>query len=198
MRKQALNLRVAAAVMGQGVAITTSAEAAHVINYQEVGADVIATGSGSLDVTDLKFVESDAAGTCSEIDPSQGFACTVDTYQGFAGPTSFGPGGIHVATSGSGDFTGIVPLAGNLHPPGGYTSGHSLFGGMTLANTNFQDLGLTPGTYVWSWGTGPDADTFTVQVGAPEPSTWALLLAGFGALGLVGWDRGTRKAEAIG
>jgi hypothetical protein len=41
------------------------------------------------------------------------------------------------------------------------------------------------------------ADTFTVQVGVPEPSSWALLLAGFGALGLVGYRR-TRKAEALG
>ena len=51
MRKEALSLVVATGIMGQGVAITTSAEAAYVIKYQEVGADVIATGSGSLDLT---------------------------------------------------------------------------------------------------------------------------------------------------
>jgi hypothetical protein len=67
-----------------------------------------------------------------------------DTYQGFVGPTSFGPGGLQLATSGSGDFTGIVPLPGNLHPPGGYTSGDASFGELTFANTDFQELGLTP------------------------------------------------------
>jgi hypothetical protein len=44
---------------------------------------------------------------------------------------------------------------------------------------------------------GPHADTFTVQIGVPEPSTWALLLTGFGTLGLVGYRR-TRKFQANG
>ena len=102
-----------------------------------------------------------------------------------------------MATSGSGDFTGIVPLAGNLHPPGGYISGDWLSGEATFAGADFEDLGLTPGTYVWSWGAGPHADTFTVQIGVPEPSTWAILVVGFGGVGLVGYRR-TRKAKAIG
>jgi hypothetical protein len=76
-------------------------------------------------------------------------------------------------------------------------SGDSLFGEVTFANSDFTSLGLTLGTYVWSWGAGAHADTFTVQIGVPEPSTWALLLAGFGGLGLVG-SRRTRKARAIG
>ena len=45
--------------------------------------------------------------------------------------------------------------------------------------------------------TGPHADTFTVRIGVPEPSTWALLLTEFGTLGLVGYRR-TRKFQAIG
>ena len=120
-----------------------------------------------------------------------------DTYQGFVGPTNFGPSDLQLARSESGDFTSIVPLPGNLHPPSGYISGDSLFGEVTFANSDFTSLGLTPGTYVWSWGAGAHADTFTVQIGVPEPSTWALLLAGFGGLGLVG-SRRTRKARAIG
>jgi hypothetical protein len=42
-------------------------------------------------------------------------------------------------------------------------------------------LGLTPGTYDWTWGTGNHADRFTVQIGpaatgVPLPkSAWAAL-----------------------
>ena len=43
----------------------------------------------------------------------------------------------------------------------------------------------------------PHADTFTVQIGVPEPSTWALLLTEFGTLGLIGYRR-SRKAQAAG
>jgi hypothetical protein len=203
MRKIAVNLLVTAAVLAQGAALLTSAKATYLLRYEEVGADVIAEGSGSLDLTDLNLIHSGGLASCFGAWPSQGLACVgplsiaVDTYQGFVGPTSFGSGGLHLATSGSGDFTGIVPLAGNLHPPGGYISGDALFGEATFAGADFQDLGLTPGTYIWSWGNGPHADTFTVEIGVPEPSTWALLLAGLGALGLVGHRR-TRKARPIG
>jgi PEP-CTERM motif len=82
-------------------------------------------------------------------------------------------------------------------PPGGYISGDWLSGEATFAGADFEDLGLTPGTYVWSWGAGLHADTFTVQIGVPEPSTWAILMVGFGGVGLVGYRR-TRKATAIG
>jgi PEP-CTERM motif len=204
MRRQALYLLVAAAIMGLGVPITTSAKAAYLLKYEEVGTDVVGKGSGSLDLTDLTLVDPGEEGSCFGVEASQAAACAgplsvdIATYQGFVGPTSFGPGALRLATSGSGDFTGIIPTSGNLHPPGGYISGDSLFGEVTFAGADFQDLGLTPGVYVWSWGSGLHADTFTVQVGVPEPSSWALLLAGFGALGLVGCYRRTRRAEAIG
>ncbi len=119
--------------------------------YEEVGADVIAEGSGSLDLTDLTLTRSGDATSCFGVVAAQGLACVgplsipADTYQGFVGPTSFGSGGLHLATSGAGDFTGIVPLVGNLHPPGGYMSGDSLFGEATFAGADFEDLGLTPG-----------------------------------------------------
>jgi hypothetical protein len=37
-------------------------------------------------------------------------------------------------------------------------------------------MGLTPGTYTYPWGTGPHADSLTVQINpAPEPASLSLI-----------------------
>jgi hypothetical protein len=64
--------------------------------------------------------------------------------------------------------------------PQGYVSGDPLSDSATYTGATFASLGVTPGTYVWTWGSGADADNFTLQIGptaAPEPSS-LLLLAG--------------------
>ena len=55
-------------------------------------------------------------------------------------------------------------------------------------------LGLTPGTYEWTWGTGMDADSFTLQIGpAGVPDTGSTLsLLSFASLGLVALRRKLR------
>lgn len=74
--------------------------------------------------------------------------------------------------------------------PHDYSSGTLLSDTTTFLDASFASLGLTPGTYVYGWGSGADADTFTIDIGAvPEPSTWALLLLGFGGLGFAGYKR---------
>jgi hypothetical protein len=50
---------------------------------------------------------------------------------------------------------------------------------------------LHAGTYVFSWNSSVDAavvgdDSITIQVGIPEPSTWAMMLLGFAGLGMRG------------
>jgi hypothetical protein len=47
---------------------------------------------------------------------------------------------------------------------------------------------VTPGTYVWTWGSGANADSFTLDIEAtavPEPS--GLLLFGGGLAALLLW-----------
>src|SRR5271169_3099285 len=97
MRKRAINWLVAGIVMALGTEIATSAKAAYVLRYEEVGTDVVAKGSGSLDLTDLSFVGS-SVGSCFGADGLFALACVgphsidIDTYRGFLGPLSFGPG----------------------------------------------------------------------------------------------------------
>jgi hypothetical protein len=41
---------------------------------------------------------------------------------------------------------------------------------------------MTPGTYVYSFGSGDNVDRIFIDVGTdtiPEPSTWAMMLLGF-------------------
>ena len=61
---------------------------------------------------------------------------------------------VFFANTGSGDFVGIFVLNGNLAVPQGYVSGTALSDSMTFNNATFASLGVTPGPYVWSWGTG--------------------------------------------
>jgi hypothetical protein len=64
---------------------------------------------------------------------------------------------------------------------------------MTFNNATFATLGVTPGTYVWTWGTGLPNQNFTLiisQAGAGVPdggSTVSLL--GFALLGLAALRR---------
>jgi hypothetical protein len=60
---------------------------------------------------------------------------------------------------------------------------------------------MTPGAYVWTWGSGVDADSLTINIVAspppvPEPSTWAMMLIGFAGLGYAGY-RTSRKSAAL-
>jgi hypothetical protein len=124
----------------------------------------------------------------------------VDTYTGITGPTSFGPGGpfFFMANTGSGDFVGIGGLAGDIELPGGYTSGHALTSSATWNNATFASLGVTPGTYVWTWGAeGAANQNFTLiigRAGVPDGGSTVSLL-GFGLLGLAALRRKLSSQE---
>ena len=79
--------------------------------------------------------------------------------------------------------------------PSLYVSDTPLSDTATYDTATFASLGVTPGTYVWTWGSGAD-QSFTLEIGTtPLPAALPLFATGLGALGLLGWRR-KRKAQA--
>ena len=108
-----------------------------------------------------------------------------DAYLGIiSGPTSFGSGAVTLPSSGSGDFVGCLAGVAVLVPVG-YASSAALADTSTYSGATFATLGVTPGTYVWTWGPGVNQN-FTLQIGAagaPDSgSTFGLLFLSLAAL----------------
>jgi hypothetical protein len=144
------------------------AQAGYIVILQQVGSDVVATGSGAIDLTGLSLLDI-AGGSHAVIVPN---AANVQTgpsglelfkYSGFSGPTNFGSGGQTVSSSGTGDFVGISGTEGFLWLPFAYVSGSPLSDSATYDGATFSSLGVTPGTYEWTWGPGDDQN-FTLEI----------------------------------
>ena len=170
---------------------------AYTVTLQQMGANVVANGSGAINLTGLSFLASGTQGGAI-LQPPIGAIVTGTTdsanvtfFSGFSGPTSFGSGNGDIASSGNGDRVGIVGLFGQLSVPDGYVSGAALLSSATWNNATFASLGVTPGTYLWSWGTGLPNQNFTLQIGpAGVPDAGSTLpLLGFALLGLVALRR---------
>jgi VPDSG-CTERM motif len=185
------------------VAVTSSFSVqpaqAYTVTLEQVGANVVANGSGAINLTGLTgltfpsgdFVVPQMNASFGAILTGQVLGGAVTGYTGFTGPTSFGPGGFFFATTGSGDLVGISSGAGALYVPLGYVSGTALSDSMTFNSATFASLGVTPGTYVWTWGTGLRNQNFTLViggVGVPDGGTTAFLL-GCALLGLTALRR---------
>jgi hypothetical protein len=83
---------------------------------------------------------------------------------------------------------GVSGTESVLAVPDGYVSGTDFSSSSTFDGLTLAELGVTPCVYTYSWGSGPDADSLTVNIGVPEPST--LDLAGIAALASLGrWSR---------
>ena len=173
-------------------------QAGMVINVNQVGSDVVMTGSGTFNLTALTYSYSGGnnAGlqaNISDLIMGTTVYTTVDVYTSITGPTSFGPGGyVPSATTGAGPLFGVYQGLGYLEVPQGYSSGTLLSATDTYSGATFSSLGLTPGTYTYTWGTGANADFFRINIGTaavPEPSSLVLMgIAGITGLGYA-WRR---------
>jgi hypothetical protein len=72
-----------------------------------------------------------------------------------------------------------------------YVSDSALSDSATWTNSSFSSLGVTPGTYVWTWGSGADADSLTLDV-VPAPALSGLPLLAW-LLGRVALLAGRRR-----
>ena len=152
---------------------------------QQVGSDVVITGSGSANTTDLTISRNESSYT-NVLTDSQIYAgsdafgnANVDLWEDLSltGPLVFGndPSVTENPSAGTGDLFGIIADNGSsaslLVLPVAYSSGASLSGTSTFTSTTLAQLGLTQGQIsTWTWGSGANADSLRLEVqGVPAP-----------------------------
>ena len=162
------------------------AQAGYTVTLQQVGGNVVATGSGPINLTGLTFSQSGSVNPSirgARVSPgASSFIYTgptsssVDSYSGATGPTSFGGWPFityWTANSGSGDMVGIS--AGfwgvAISVPTGYVSGNALSDRATYSGTTLAQLHVTPGTYIWKWGKKANQNFTLKTLSAIPPAT---------------------------
>ncbi len=181
----------------------TTSRASFILTFAQVGDDVVATGSGTINTHGLS--NGDQANAGPFVDPSY-FTVLVghSLYNlengAIAGPASFGTGGETMALFGSGGEVGISIIPGLescVVVPTGYVSGSALSDFNIWDNTTIAGLGITPGNYRWTWGSGATADSFVIEIVTPEPSGTVLLVVALGIIGLYAWLRRRRLERVV-
>jgi len=170
---------------------TSFAVADVVVNIDEVADGVIATATGHVNTNGLTLVNTrvHGGGDLRSTDAllfTGGLDFTNTIMHGYAieGPLSWGT---NIDTSGGSspietDWFGVW---GNPNSFGtamflssDYTSGDPIFSSSVFSGVTFEDLELNKGTYVYTWGSGSNPDSLTVNIGTtavPEPSSVFLL-----------------------
>ena len=168
---------------------------AYTVTLEQIGSNVVANGSGAINLTGLTFslpgslLVGIRSLTGVILTGPTGSTADVGLYAGFTGPTNFGSGRFFLANTGSGDLVGISSGARALYVPQDYVSNTALSDSMTFDNATFASLGVTPGTYIWTWGAGLPNQNFTLIIGAVPDGGSTVSLLGFALLSLAALRR---------
>ncbi len=152
-------------------ALTVSSDAG-VIPFAQVGYDAYAGNPVTVDTTPYKYYELSFSG-------GSGFLNVNAEMYSSTGPVYYTSNGVNVGATGH-------PF--NVYIPIGSASGFDF--------TNVS--GFLFEIEAFNVGAGPSwtVDNFQLSTTAPEPSTWILMLAGFGGLGFAGFGRGRGREAA--
>ncbi len=188
----------AVALLAPALFAPRPASAIVTLRVQQVGNDVVITGSGSANTTGLTpaGTDNDYTNVLTDAQIYAGPAAFGDGSGGggdvslwsniSSGPLAFGsdPSIFENPSSGSGDLFGILANNGSgasyLVLPSSYSSGTSLSGTTTFTGYTLASLGLTPGQIsTWSWGADATADSLRLEV---DPVPAPLPIAGAAAV----------------
>jgi hypothetical protein len=153
------------------------------VTLTQIGSNVVATGSGTIDLTGLDSFGSTMTGP--ELYPAHGIIgvgpfANEDFYAGLSGPGSFGPGFGGFPTTTSGNSVFLEDFGIDVLVPHGYVSGTSLSGSATYSGT-LASLHATPGIYTWTWDSGANFFVLNVEKPtgvSPEPGSLLLIVTG--------------------
>jgi PEP-CTERM motif len=181
-------IAVLASVLFSDVFVTP-ARAIFVVDITQSGSNVIANGSGTIDTAALtefsSFDLNAGMNSGAALLRLSSLFDNIALWQGITGPTSFGTynGDFESATSSSGDFVGLSGEESlpSIQLSNSYVSGSELSDTATWAGATYASLGLAPGNYTWTWGSGETADSFEVSIAAPVPEPASLGLICLGA-----------------
>lgn len=191
-------LRMLAAVMALAL-VNNAAHAVYILTVNQTDTGLTFSGSGSINTGSFTLASGNAStAALLDVGPSLAFvaitpAGNLDEYNmADSGPGAFGPGDISTGPTdsvlGTFIFEQDSPGVGAIDLPAGYISGAPLTVSATWPGVSYASTGITPGDYVWTWGTPSDNSADFIEmniVPVPEPTSMALVstaaaIAGFG------------------
>lgn len=188
-----------------------TADAGMIVNIEQQGSDVVASYSGSIDLTGIGFRTVPLSGPFNRIAASRGEVNFLNGAANRASLTSVGENPWTVAPSAFGtgntfDADTVSVAAGNAFGfqasgffiESSYVSGTTISGSMTFENQTLASMGINAGVGIVN-ATFSSGDTLTVNTAVPEPTSVALLFTGVaGCVAAGGMRRRRRLSQAAG
>jgi hypothetical protein len=165
------------------------ATAAITVTIQDSGTNLVVASSGTLNSGVCTSIPTGFTSNFNGIDPSVSnlaFGAVSSAQDQCAGTTitpttGFGTGGQLSATANTGVSYYFRPDIG-FWGPSGWNSGTAMTASMTFPNTSLAGMGITPGTYVYTFSNGATTDTLTINAVAPPPPTPTPTLSEWGRM----------------